>query len=144
MKKNIIFIGAAGLAAVAALSVVMGQGRVAEAQTDPAAAAPLVEVTVPEMLGGNAEFGKLAFDTYCVDCHGQNAAGRDGYGPPLIHKIYEPSHHGDMAFLLAARNGVRAHHWRFGDMPPVEGITEGEVAAIVAYIRRLQQVNGIN
>ncbi len=49
-----------------------------------------------------------------------------------------------MAFLMAARNGVRSHHWKFGDMPPVEGITDAEVKTIVAYVRALQQANGIN
>jgi mono/diheme cytochrome c family protein len=50
-----------------------------------------------------------------------------------------------MAFVLAARNGVRAHHWPFGDMPPVEErLTDGELGAIVAYVRELQRANGIN
>jgi len=37
--------------------------------------------------------------------------------------------------------GVR--HWRFGDMPPVEGLSRRDVAAIVAYVRELQRANGI-
>ncbi|MBV1864502.1 MAG: cytochrome c, partial [Rhodobacteraceae bacterium] len=75
---------------------------------------------------------------------GDNAGGRDGLAPPLVHKIYEPSHHGDMSFLLAAQNGVRAHHWPFGNMPPVAGVTRGDVVGIVSYIRELQRENGIN
>jgi hypothetical protein len=39
--------------------------------------------------------------------------------------------------------GVQAHHWRFGNMPPVEGITRAEVATIITYIRELQRANGI-
>ena len=50
-----------------------------------------------------------------------------------------------MAFVLAARNGVRAHHWPFGDMPPVgQPLTDGELAAIIAYVRELQRANGIS
>ena len=50
-----------------------------------------------------------------------------------------------MAFVLAARNGVRAHHWPFGNMPPVEQpLTDGELAAIIAYVRELQRANGIS
>ncbi len=64
--------------------------------------------------------------------------------PPLVHKFYEPNHHGDMAFVLAAKNGVRAHHWKFGDMPPVKGVTQGDVLNIVAYVRALQRENGIH
>jgi cytochrome c len=92
----------------------------------------------------NALFGKRAFETKCAACHGQNAAGQNGIAPPLIHKIYEPNHHGDESFQRAATLGVRAHHWRFGDMPPVEGVTRGDVSMIIAYIREIQRANGIN
>jgi mono/diheme cytochrome c family protein len=99
-------------------------------------------VTVPE-LSETANEGEAAFNRLCASCHGRNAAGQDGVAPPLIHKIYEPGHHGDASFLLAARNGVRAHHWPFGNMPPVEGITDPEIAEIVVYVRELQRANGI-
>lgn len=102
-----------------------------------------VAVVVPE-LNGNAAFGEKVFSAKCIACHGKNAGGLDGAGPPLIHKIYEPSHHGDQSFVMAARNGVRSHHWRFGDMPPVEGITDAEIAAVIEYVRALQKENGIN
>ncbi|MCR9111366.1 MAG: cytochrome c [Rhodobacteraceae bacterium] len=104
----------------------------------------MVDVTVPETLSANAEIGKVVFEAKCAICHGENAAGQDGVAPPLVHKIYEPSHHGDAAFLLAAKNGVRAHHWRFGNMPPVEDVTDGDVKMIIAYVRELQRANGIN
>jgi cytochrome c len=104
----------------------------------------LVEITVPATLSNNAQIGQMAFATKCAACHGTNAVGQDGVAPPLIHKIYEPSHHGDEAFQRAAAIGVRTHHWPFGDMPPVEGLTRGDVIMIVAYIRELQRANGIN
>lgn len=113
--------------------------------TVPASAgAALVQVRLPDALSPGAVLGKTAFDARCAQCHGDNAAGRDGFGPPLIHKIYEPSHHGDMAFLMAVRNGVVAHHWRFGNMPAQPGLTDADVAAIVAYVRELQRANGID
>lgn len=107
-------------------------------------AAAIVDVTVPDTLSANAEIGKVGFDAKCAVCHGANAAGQEGVAPPLVHKIYEPGHHGDGAFLLAAKNGVRSHHWSFGNMPPVEGVTDGDVKMIVAYVRELQRANGIN
>lgn len=114
------------------------------AATAPAAADDaIVQVVLPETLSPRAAFGKKVFDGYCARCHGANAAGREGKGPPLVHRIYEPGHHGDQAFLLAPRNGVRAHHWRFGDMPPVRGVSEDELRAVVAYVRELQRANGI-
>ncbi|MCD1625330.1 cytochrome c [Seohaeicola saemankumensis] len=104
----------------------------------------MVAVQVPTSVSEQEQMGQRAFDTACASCHGTNAQGRQDIAPPLVHKIYEPSHRGDASFLLAAQNGVRAHHWRFGDMPPVEGVTEAEVIDIVAYIRALQRENGIN
>jgi cytochrome c len=87
--------------------------------------------------------GKRGYDAVCAACHGANGQGRDGIAPPLVHRIYEPSHHGDMAFLLAVRQGVRAHHWQFGDMPPIAGLTDDDVTKIVAYVRAVQRANGI-
>lgn len=105
----------------------------------PAAAAE--EIVVPK-LTPVAQNGKAAFDAHCADCHGANGGGTDK-GPPLIHKIYEPSHHGDAAFMLAIRNGAPAHHWRFGDMLPVEGVTDAQIGWIVKYVREVQRANGI-
>lgn len=104
----------------------------------------LAEVIVPATLSDNAQIGKTAYDANCASCHGINGAGQDGVAPPLIHKIYEPSHHGDEAFQRAAALGVQAHHWQFGNMAPVAGLTRGDVGMIVAYIREVQHANGIN
>ncbi|MGJ5619094.1 c-type cytochrome [Sulfitobacter sp. MF3-043] len=103
----------------------------------------IVAVAVPSAFSEQEQMGKRGFDAICASCHGTNAQGREGAGPPLVHKIYEPNHHGDMAFVLAAKNGVRSHHWRFGNMPPVKGITQADVLNIVAYVRALQRENGI-
>lgn len=105
--------------------------------------AAIVEVQLPAELSPRAEMGQRAFNAKCAACHGSNAAGREGKGPPLVHKIYEPGHHSDMAFVLAAKNGVRSHHWRFGNMPSVDGVTDADVKAITAYVRELQKENGI-
>jgi len=99
-------------------------------------------IVVP-VLTTEQETGRILFDANCAACHGSNASGSD-QGPPLVHRIYEPSHHGDMAFVLAARQGVRAHHWRFGNMPAIDSVTEDEVVQITAYVRALQRANGIN
>ncbi len=86
--------------------------------------------------------GRATFETYCLECHGQAATGTEK-GPPLVHRVYHPGHHSDPAFYLAPLQGVRAHHWGFGDMPPVEEITRDEVGTIVAYVRWLQRKAGI-
>jgi mono/diheme cytochrome c family protein len=105
---------------------------------------PIVQVQLPDELSQKAALGKSIFEAKCSECHGENAAGQNGVAPPLVHKIYEPSHHSDMAFVLAAQNGVRAHHWNFGNMPKIEGLTQGDVKMVAAYVRELQRANGIN
>ncbi len=85
---------------------------------------------------------KLAYNNNCAHCHGADLQG-SRQGPPFIHKVYEPSHHGDEAFYGAIANGVRAHHWRFGDMPAVSGVTRQEAEDIISYIRQQQRKNGI-
>jgi len=99
-------------------------------------------VAEPATLSTLASTGKVLFKANCAGCHGPKADGTD-QGPPFVNDIYNPGHHPDAAFLSAAKNGVRAHHWRFGNMPPVEGITEAEIVAIVKYVRELQEANGI-
>lgn len=107
-----------------------------------ASAAPMVDVTVPP-LDAQAQQGADLFAARCAICHGDHASGRQGLGPPLIHKIYEPGHHADMSIILAVRRGVTAHHWRFGNMPPQPGISDAQIAGLVTYLRTLQRANGI-
>ena len=106
--------------------------------------APIVDVALPDKLSSEARIGKRAFEAKCATCHGTNAAGQNGAAPPLIHPTYAPGHHPDEAFQRAAMNGVQSHHWPFGNMPPVKGLTRADVQYVVRYIRELQRENGIN
>lgn len=65
--------------------------------------------------------GDSLFVMHCQSCHGRHALGSD-LGPPLVHSVYAPRHHADAAFVLAVRNGVRAHHWTFGVRPTASDI----------------------
>lgn len=87
--------------------------------------------------------GEELYNKRCSICHGSAGTG-SAMGPPLVHKIYEPGHHGDGSFYMAVTRGVRSHHWNFGNMPPVKGVTKEEVADIIKYIRTLQREAGIN
>lgn len=100
-----------------------------------------VDINLPK-LSALALRGKVAFDENCVSCHGENGAGSD-QGPPLVHGIYNPGHHADPAFYLAARRGVPRHHWNFGNMPPLPEITQKTMTEIIRYVRELQRANGI-
>jgi mono/diheme cytochrome c family protein len=106
---------------------------------DPEFAQALLEVSIPEQFRS----GEALYNANCVSCHGPRALGTD-VGPPLVHIIYETSHHSDIAFYFAVDRGVRAHHWNFGDMPPVPGLANDEVGEIIAYIRWLQRQVGIH
>lgn len=91
---------------------------------------------------GNAASGEGLFNANCAQCHGVGATGTES-GPPLVHQYYVPSHHADAAFLLAVRNGVRPHHWGFGAMPVIDGLTDDDVTDIVAHVRSLQRDAGL-
>jgi len=87
----------------------------------------------------------LGFDGYrnnCASCHGDWGKGTE-QGPPLMHGYYVPGHHGDAAFFRAIESGSPQHHWNFGDMPPVAGVSRDEAKQVVRFIRWLQAENGI-
>ena len=104
----------------------------------------MVAVQKPAQLSPQAEQGRIAFGKTCASCHGDWGQGNARQGPPLIHKIYESSHHGDMAFLMAMAQGTRQHHWRFGNMPPQPTVGREEALAIIAFVREVQKANGID
>ena len=91
-----------------------------------AAPAPKSDSIIIPELSQIAQSGKFAFEDNCAACHGETLAGTDA-GPPLIHELYVPGHHGDTAIARAAKNGVTSHHWRFGNMPPVDGISDAKI-----------------
>ena len=109
-----------------------------EHQASKTSMAPVTTDNLPAELAQGEEL----FNNNCSRCHGVQGRGTD-HGPPLVHKIYEPNHHADFAFQRAAAQGVRAHHWKFGNMPKIDGVTPEDVTEIIRYIRWLQQQAGI-
>lgn len=152
MNNKIIYgLGATAVAAIAFIFMqtkpqlpTQGHSMTPPDTSSVAQGDPIVTVALPAELSPNAQIGKRAFDAKCAACHGTDAAGQNGVAPPLVHKIYEPSHHSDMSFVMAAKNGVTSHHWKFGNMPPVDGLTDADVKYIARYVRELQRENGIN
>ncbi len=135
MKKNTTVT----LALICAVAVGAGTfwwSNGGDATADESAGIILPTLTTAQMQG------KSLFDANCAACHGPNATGSD-QGPPLVHIIYEPNHHGDASFYRAAAMGVRGHHWRFGNMPAIEDVAEADVTKIIDYVRALQRANGI-
>jgi cytochrome c len=100
-----------------------------------------MSVRIPDFSSA-AQAGRAAYERSCARCHGVHGAG-SASGPPLVHSIYRPALHADVAFNLAVQRGVRAHHWRFGDMPPQPDLASDDIVAITRYIRELQVANAI-
>ena len=126
----------ARLATVAALvvaAVVLGACGGSEPATGPTGGAPP---------SAGVEEGRALYAASCARCHGADLNGT-AVGPPLLHDFYRPGHHSDASFLLAVRRGVRAHHWDFGNMAPVPGLSDGDVEAIVEYVRSEQRAVGV-
>lgn len=96
---------------------------------------------MPERDPELVEAGATLYAANCAECHGEDLRGT-AKGPSHLSEIYEPGHHSDEAFLVAVTTGVMPHHWNFGPMPPVEGLTEADVAAIIAFVREAQRVEG--
>ncbi len=115
------------------------ESKNSDATADPSATPTASAVTVPPQF----QKGEAAFNSNCAVCHGIGGVGTDT-GPPFLDRVYEPNHHGDQAFYRAAMQGVRAHHWKFGNMPPVEGMTKDLMVDIISYIRWTQRQAGIH
>ena len=96
----------------------------------------------PATEGVDLARGEQLFDNNCAVCHGVQGTGTT-VGPPLVHVVYEPGHHPDEAFRRAVAEGVPQHHWDYGDMPAVPGLSDDEVEDIIGYVRELQREAGI-
>ena len=88
------------------------------------------------------EAGDALYQASCAACHGADLRGTAN-GPSHLSIVYEPNHHGDAAFLLAVQRGAPAHHWEFGNMPPIDGLSNDDVLAIIAFVRDAQRTEGV-
>ena len=93
---------------------------------------PIANILVPDQISDLGLLGKNIFEIKYQSCHGINAAGCHEMGPPLVHKIYEPSHHSDQSFYRAMALGLKSHNWRSGNMAAIEDLTKGDVKAIIS------------
>lgn len=87
------------------------------------------------------EAGAALYKPSCGSCNGDDLRDTDR-GPSQLSHVYAPDRHPDAAYGSAIEQGATAHHWHFGDMPPVKGISHSEVDAIIDYIRQQQQEHG--
>lgn len=85
--------------------------------------------------------GAEVYAASCASCHGIDLRGTDK-GPSHLSIVYEPNHHSDDAFRSAIANGAPQHHWGFGNMDPVRGLSDDDVEAVIAYVRFEQERQG--
>ena len=133
MKKYGVWLGIAALAGFVVIAVAFG-GNQTDGGTDSGTGIPVQDRDA-------VAAGELLYQASCAECHGADLRGT-ALGPSHLSIVYQPGHHGDAAFAFAARNGVPQHHWPFGDMAPVLGLSDDDLSAIVAYVRENQRVFG--
>ena len=145
--KRIVRAGAAALAAaVLGLCVACtGDDGAPDPATTPTVAATIEATPTPDAPAAprfSGTDGRSLYGQACAVCHGQALEGTNA-GPTFLSRIYAPGHHADISFIFAVERGVRAHHWDFGNMAPVEGLEHEQVLAIIAFIREQQAAAGI-
>lgn len=99
------------------------------------------DVDVPAQDPELVAVGGDLYAAACASCHGDDLRGTER-GPSHLSEVYRPGHHADAAFLLAVRRGVAPHHWSFGPMPAIDGLTDADIEAIVAFVRDAQRREG--
>ncbi|QYG91858.1 cytochrome c [Iamia sp. SCSIO 61187] len=96
--------------------------------------------------GGRTEAGPTTgaelYQRSCASCHGRDLRGTD-LGPSHLSQVYAPDHHPDASFRAAIEEGSTAHHWDFGDMPPIRGLSDDEIDLVIAYVREQQEIHGL-
>ncbi|MEN8040081.1 MAG: c-type cytochrome [Actinomycetota bacterium] len=132
IRRNASWIGIGALVVILVIAMVGFGGNSSNTDTGTG-----IAVQDPELVAA----GDPLYQASCAACHGTDLRGTDK-GPSHLSVVYEPSHHGDAAFVLAVQNGVRSHHWPYGDMTPVPGLSDEDLDAIVAYVRENQRIKG--
>lgn len=92
---------------------------------------------------GDAARGEELFTRNCVACHGAGAMGTAN-GPPLVHEMYREEIFADDRIADATRNGAQQRNWSYGRMPGIGGLSDQDVADLIAYVREVQDDAGLN
>ncbi|HUS55271.1 MAG TPA: c-type cytochrome [Thermohalobaculum sp.] len=87
------------------------------------------------------EAGLVALPEECAGCHGRQARGTSR-GPNLVHPDYGRARRSDAEFRRAVREGMPARQG-YGAMPATPEVPERSLDRMIALVRGLQRVNGI-
>ena len=103
----------------------------------------LIGLGLPSAIAGDAERGKILYDTYCTQCHGVTGNGKGLNAPSLS---VQPRNHTDQAEMSARTDAELFKSIKFGGqsinksilMPNWEGNLDDEsIHDLVAYLRQI-------
>jgi mono/diheme cytochrome c family protein len=86
--------------------------------------------------------GRDVYTNACATCHG-DALGGTTAGPPLLAELYAPGQLSDEAMATAIVDGAPQQYWTFGPMPGVGGLSDVDIAAVIAFVRDEQRAAGL-
>jgi mono/diheme cytochrome c family protein len=98
-------------------------------------------VSVPSVPGDVAA-GAAVYERSCAGCHDAGAAG-DGGGVSLVDARFALPGFDDVAFVTAIVRGVSADGSEHGGMPRIRGLSEQDLADLLAFVRGLQRSAGL-
>ncbi len=105
-----------------------------------AAGLVLIVVTAPSLAlagKGDPKAGKAVYDKKCAACHGKDGAGKTAIAKML--KV-ELRHLGSKEVQAKTDDELRKESVEgFGKMKPVKGMSDEDVANLVAYLRTLKE-----
>lgn len=87
--------------------------------------------------GGDADAGMASYNKKCATCH-----GKDGMAKPAMAKMFkvEMQHLGSQEVQDLADDAIaKIVNEGQGKMKPVKGLSEADVANVIAYVRTLKQ-----
>ena len=129
MRRASVMVGVVVMAAV--LSACGSKGSDSDSQSS----APLT----PEQLIAR---GHTIFQSTCAVCHGDNLSGTS-MAPSMLQPAFAPGQTPDIAFANAIQRGVPQKRFTKGPMPAQPSVAAKDIPAVIAYVRSVQQANGI-
>lgn len=97
--------------------------------------ATLVGAAALAHAAGNAQAGKAVFEKTCKTCHGP-----DGHGNPAIAKMMKVTMRGLDSQEVQSKGDAELKKdivEGTGKMKPIKGLSDGQIADVVAYVRSL-------
>ena len=86
--------------------------------------------------------GRSIFNSTCATCHSVSLQG-GSMAPSMLQAAFAPAQLPDSAISQAIQNGVNDNRFGKGPMPAQPSVHPKDIPAVIAYIRWVQQANGI-